>query len=54
MTVFLEATAVQGAGTSIWMLVGYIVVIGLLFYFMAIRPQKKQEKENEAENRENP
>ncbi|MDD5936908.1 MAG: preprotein translocase subunit YajC [Clostridiales bacterium] len=25
-------------------MIGYIVIIGALFYFMAIRPQKKQQK----------
>ena len=46
MTTFLEAQA--AAGSSIWMLVGYVVIIGLLFYFMAIRPQKKQQKQMDA------
>ena len=49
MLSFLSGTAAQGAGggaggSSILILVGYIVVIGGLFYFMAIRPQKKQQK----------
>ena len=46
MTTFLEAQA--AAGSSIWMLVGYVVIICLLFYFMAIRPQKKQQKQMDA------
>ena len=46
MTTFLEAQA--AAGSPIWMLVGYVVIIGLLFYFMAIRPQKKQQKQMDA------
>ena len=43
---FLEQAA--GGGSSIIMLVGYIVIIGGLFYFMAIRPQKKQQKRLDA------
>jgi len=34
--------------TSIITLVIYVVVIGALFYFMAIRPQKKQQKQMDA------
>lgn len=41
---FLAQTSTAGAGTWIGM-IGYIVVIGALFYFMAIRPQKKQQKQ---------
>ncbi len=47
MFTLLEAGA-AAAGTSIWMLVGYVVIIGLLFYFMAVRPQKKQKQQQEA------
>ena len=42
------ATTTQGSGSSIWLLIGYVVIIGLLFYFMAIRPQKKQQKQQDA------
>ncbi len=46
--VFLDtAAAGQTGGTWTWM-IGYIVVIGALFYFMAIRPQKKQQKKMNA------
>ncbi len=49
MLTFLAGTGEPGAGgASILMLVGYVVVIGLLFYFMAIRPQKKQQKQMDA------
>ena len=48
MLTFLTADAGVGTGSSMLMLVGYIAVIGLLFYFMAIRPQKKQQKQMEA------
>jgi len=37
-----------GGGGMIITLVLYIGVIGLLFYFMAIRPQKKQQKQMDA------
>ena len=42
--VFLDATAAEAGGMSWTWMIGYIVVIGALFYFMAIRPQKKQQK----------
>lgn len=49
MLSFLTATApITGSGSSIWLLIVYVVVIGLLFYFMAIRPQKKQQKQQDA------
>lgn len=38
-----EATAVPG-GYSIGMIIFYIVLMIVLFYFMAIRPQKKEQK----------
>ena len=41
--VFLTGGA-AGAGASWIVMIGYIAVIGGLFYFMAIRPQKKQQK----------
>ena len=48
MLSFLTADAAVGTGSSMLMLVAYIAVIGLLFYFMAIRPQKKQQKQMDA------
>lgn len=48
MFTFLAQTAPAAGGGSIWLLLGYIAVIGLLFYFMAIRPQKKQQKQMDA------
>ncbi|MDD6797723.1 MAG: preprotein translocase subunit YajC [Clostridia bacterium] len=33
-----------GAGSTIGMILVYVVFLGLLMYFMAIRPQKKQQK----------
>ncbi|MCR5684275.1 MAG: preprotein translocase subunit YajC [Lachnospiraceae bacterium] len=42
-----DGTAANGT-TSIITLVIYVVVIGALFYFMAIRPQKKQQKQMDA------
>jgi preprotein translocase subunit YajC len=45
---FLEAAAPAAAtGGSIWIIVMYVVLIGGLFYFMAIRPQRKQRKQLE-------
>lgn len=41
--VFLTGGAVNTSASWV-MMIGYIVVIGALFYFMAIRPQKKQQK----------
>ncbi|MCR5321887.1 MAG: preprotein translocase subunit YajC [Lachnospiraceae bacterium] len=45
---FLTQTTEGVGGSSVIMLVVYVAVIGLLFYFMAIRPQKKQQKQMEA------
>lgn len=39
--------AAAGAMSWTWM-IGYILIIGGLFYFMAIRPQKKQQKQMNA------
>lgn len=46
---FLESTGTEGAGTMtlVSMLI-YIVVIGAVFYFFLIRPQKKQQKKMDA------
>ena len=44
MLTFLTTAAPEGAAGGTLMLIGYIVIIGALFYFMAIRPQKKQQK----------
>lgn len=46
-SVFLTQTTQSGA-TSIVFTVGYLVIIGLAFYFIAIRPQKKQQKAHAA------
>ncbi len=32
---------------SIWVMVGYVVIIGLVFWLAFIRPQKKKKKEEE-------
>lgn len=48
---FLEAAGdapSSGAGMTITTMVIYIVVIGAVFYFMLIRPQKKQQKQMDA------
>ena len=36
----------MGNGNS-WVMIVYIIVIGALFYFMLIRPQKKKQKAEE-------
>ena len=33
------------AGSSITMIVAYVILFGAIIYFMTIRPQKKQQKE---------
>ena len=44
-----EGTGTAGAGTmSIVSMLLYIVVIGAVFYFLLIRPQKKQQKQQDA------
>ena len=40
----LQSTA-EGGGGSTWLMLGGFLVIGVLMYFLMIRPQKKQEKE---------
>lgn len=37
----------QGMGNSWVTMIIYVVVIGALFYFMLIRPQKKKQKEEQ-------
>ena len=36
-----------GAGSTVGMILVYVVFLGALMYFMAIRPQKKQQKEHD-------
>ncbi len=50
LTFLGQTTADQtpSAAGGVWMLIGYVAIIGLLFYFMAIRPQKKQQKQMDA------
>lgn len=45
--IFLAETESTG-GMSLLVMVIYIVIIGGAFYFMAIRPQKKQQKQLQA------
>ena len=44
----VEAEPSTGAGMGIGVMVIYLVVIGAIFYFMLIRPQKKQQKQQDA------
>lgn len=39
-----ESTSALGGGLGIIGTVGYIVVFGLIIYFLMIRPQKKEQK----------
>ena len=49
LTFLTDTTGAAGqTGFPIITLVLYVAVIGLLFYFMAIRPQKKQQKQMDA------
>lgn len=41
---YLLETATEGTGSTFMVLVMYIVIIGALMYFIAIRPQKKEQK----------
>lgn len=43
-----DGAADGSAGSSMMVMVIYIVVIGAIFYFIAIRPQKKQQKKLDA------
>lgn len=45
-SMFLAATKTSsgGAGSMIGMIIFYVVIIGAMMYFMAIRPQKKQQQ----------
>jgi len=45
-SILLEATTSTTGSTGSWIiLIGQIAVLGLLLYFMLIRPQKKQQKQ---------
>lgn len=46
--VFLTGDATAAGAMSWTWMIGYILIIGGLFYFMAIRPQKKQQKQMNA------
>ena len=45
--VLLLTETTQGGG-SMWLTMGLMVVVFVVFYFFGIRPQKKQEKETAA------
>lgn len=48
-SVLLDSAAATGTSSGSWLiLVGQIAVLGLLLYFMLIRPQKKQQKQLQA------
>lgn len=46
--ILLDAAAAEGGATGGWgFMIFYLVAIFALMYFMAIRPQKKQQKQHE-------
>lgn len=46
LNIFLGTGAAAGANLGIWGSMIWIVIMFGIFYFIAIRPQKKQEKEH--------
>ena len=47
--IILSGETTQGFGTcSLLLLIGQIALLGILFYFLLIRPQKKQQKQMQA------
>ena len=48
LTFLTTGTEATGAGYSLPMMIIWIVLMGGVFYFMAIRPQKKQQRALEA------
>lgn len=47
--ILLTSSTGTSGGSSSWLiLIGQIAVLGLLLYFMLIRPQKKQQKQMQA------
>lgn len=44
----LSGAEAAGGGSALFMLVFYVLVIGVIMYFMAIRPQKKEQKRIDA------
>lgn len=47
MNIFLTTEAAGGSGAGTALLFGYLIFIVVLFYFLAIRPQKKKQKAHE-------
>ena len=48
LPVLNTAATTTGGSTGMVFTLGYLVIIGALFYFIAIRPQKKQQKAHAA------
>ena len=44
MGILLDGNTAGGGGTSWIVMIGYIVIIFAVMYFIAIRPQKKEQK----------
>ena len=47
-----DTTATSSSSTSTWYMIGFLVIIFALFYFVMIRPQRKRQKEHEQMMRE--
>jgi preprotein translocase subunit YajC len=48
MNLLSGTEAAAGGGSALFMLIFYVLVIGVIMYFMAIRPQKKEQKRIDA------
>ena len=46
-TLLAASTTAATTGSTLYM-IGWIVILGLVFYFMIYRPQKKQQKQQQA------
>lgn len=44
--IYLAGTGAAAPGGSIWFTLAWLGIFFVIFYFIAIRPQKKQEKEH--------
>jgi preprotein translocase subunit YajC len=47
-----EGAETTSSSTSTWYMIGFLVIIFALFYFVMIRPQRKRQKEHEQMMRE--
>ncbi len=47
-SIFADGTATQSTAGNLVLPIIYLVIIGLVFYFVILRPQKKQQKQLDA------